>query len=296
MRKKLSRHIGTITSGLRQNRAGGAALAVILLYLCATIFAEVVAPRDPSKTTLATLQPPSREFPFGTDDLGRDVFSGVVHGARTSLVIGLSVAVISGLIGSGVGLLAGYAGGWAGGWARGWARGWIDDALMRVTELFLTPPRFFLALVVAAIFGSSYTNLILILSLTFWPTTARLIRAETMSLRERDFILAARALGSSHARIMRRHLLPHLTPLIIVSAVVRTGNVILVEAGLEFLGLGDQSRVTWGYLLHNGQHFMRDAWWMVVFPILAISVLLVAINVLGDELNRLLNPKGNHVR
>jgi peptide/nickel transport system permease protein len=256
---------------------------VILLYLGVTFFADVAVLRDPSKTTSATMRPPSHEFLFGTDDLGRDVFSGVIHGARASLVIGLSVAVISGLIGSGVGMLSGYAANSAG--------GWVDDLLMRVTEFFLAPPRFFLALVIAAIFGSSFTNLILILSLTYWPTTARLIRAETMSLRERDFILAARASGASHARILRRNILPHLAPLIIVGGVVRTGNVIMVEAGLEFLGLGDQSQITWGYLLHNGQHFMRDAWWMVVFPILAISALLVAINVLADELNRLLDPR-----
>lgn len=269
-------------AGLRafsRNRAATAALAVIVLYLAVAVFAGSVAPRDPLKTTSATLEPPSREFLFGTDDLGRDVFSGVVHGARTSLLIGLSVAVLSGLIGLMIGMVAGYSG------------GWIDDLLMRLTELFLTPPRFFLALVIAAIFGSSFTNLILILSLTFWPVTARLIRAETLSLRGRDFILGARALGSGSLRILRRELLPHLLPLLITSTVVRTGNVILVEAGLEFLGLGDQTHITWGYLLHNGQHFMRNAWWMVLFPVLAISLLLIALNLVGDELNHLLNPR-----
>ncbi|MGH9841800.1 MAG: ABC transporter permease [Blastocatellia bacterium] len=269
-------------AGLRafsRNRAATAALAVIVLYLAVAVFAGSVAPRDPLKTTSATLEPPSREFLFGTDDLGRDVFSGVVHGARTSLLIGLSVAVLSGLIGLMIGMVAGYSG------------GWIDDLLMRLTELFLTPPRFFLALVIAAIFGSSFTNLILILSLTFWPVTARLIRAETLSLRGRDFILGARALGSGSLRILRRELLPHLLPLLITSSVVRTGNVILVEAGLEFLGLGDQTHITWGYLLHNGQHFMRNAWWMVLFPVLAISLLLIALNLVGDELNHLLNPR-----
>ena len=268
----------------RPTRTATAALAVALLYLSLIVLAEVVAPRDPLKTTLATLEPPSREFLFGTDDLGRDVFSGVIHGARTSLLIGLTVAALSGLLGSLVGVVAGYAG------------GWVDELLMRLTELFLTPPRFFLALTSAALFGASFTNLILILSLTFWPLTARLIRAETLSLRERDFILAARAIGAGSLRILRREILPHLLPLIVTSSIVRTGNVILTEAGLEFLGLGDQARITWGYMLHNGQHFMRDAWWMVVFPILAISVLLVAINLLGDELNRLLNPKDDNAR
>jgi peptide/nickel transport system permease protein len=270
--------------GVKRGGVAMACLLVLAIYLLTAIFADQIALTDPMKTSSATLHPPSRQYPFGTDDLGRDIFSGVVYGARNSLLIGLTVAVLSGLIGAVVGMIAGYAG------------GWLDDVLMRFTELFLTPPRFFLALVIVAIFGSSFTNLIGLLSLTFWPITARLIRAETLTLKQRDFILAARALGSSHARILRREIFPHLWPLLITNAVVRVGGVILLEAGLEFLGLGDQSRMTWGYLLHNGQHFMRDAWWMVGFPILAISLLLIAINVAGDELNRLLSPKFSDIR
>lgn len=262
-----------------RSRTALAAVIMIAAYLVLAVFADQIAPRDPLKTTSATLEPPSRQFPFGTDDLGRDLFSGVVHGARTSLTIGVTVALLSGLLGLIIGLTAGYCG------------GWVDELLMRVTELFLTPPRFFLALTLAALFGSSMANLILILSLTFWPLTARIMRAEAASLREREFILAARAVGASDWRILRRELLPHLLPLFITSAAVRVGTVILVEAGLEFLGLGDQTRVTWGYLLHNGQHFMRDAWWTVVFPVIALSLLLVALNLAGDELNRTLDPR-----
>ncbi len=265
--------------GFGISRAMTAGLIVLAFYAGLAVFAGSLAPRDPMKTSASALRPPSREFLFGTDDLGRDVFSGVVHGARTSLAIGVSVAMLSGMLGLVIGLIAGYAGGVA------------DDALMRITELFLAPPRFFLALIIAAIFGSSFTNLIFVLSLTLWPITARLIRAEVMSLKERGFVEAARAIGASHTRILRREILPHLAPLLIVTAVLRTGGVILLEAGLEFLGLGDQNRISWGYMLHNGQHFMRDAWWMVVFPTAAISLLLVALNVAGDELNRALNPR-----
>ncbi|MEO6723694.1 MAG: ABC transporter permease [Blastocatellia bacterium] len=268
----------------KRGRVAMVCLLVLATYLVVAIFADNIALSDPMKTSSLTLQPPSLKFPFGTDDLGRDILSGVVHGARNSMMIGLTVAVLSCLIGAGIGMIAGYAG------------GWLDDVLMRFTELFLTPPRFFLALVIVAIFGSSFTNLIVLLSLTFWPITARLIRAETLAIKQRDFVLAARALGSSHARILRREIFPHLWPLLITNTVVRVGGVILLEAGLEFLGLGDQSRMTWGYLLHNGQHFMRDAWWMVVFPVLAISLLLIAINVAGDELNRLLSPKMSDIR
>lgn len=254
-----------------------AGLAVIALYLCVALLADVL-PRDPRKTSAEALLPPSREFLFGTDDLGRDVFSGVVHGARTSLRIGVSVAVLSVALGLLVGLLAGYFG------------GVLDEVLMRITDLFLAPPRFFLALVIVAIFGPSFTNLVLVLSLTLWPVTARMIRAETLSLKERDFIEAARATGAGHGRILRRELLPHLAPLLVTVTVLRLGGVILLEAGLEFLGLGDQQHISWGYLLHNGQHFMRDAWWIAAFPILAISILLVALNLVGDELNRMFNP------
>lgn len=254
-------------------------ILILFVYLAALLFAHQIAPADPLQTSTATLLPPSSAHWFGTDDLGRDVFSGVVHGARTSLLIGLTVAVLSGVIGCLMGVSA------------GWIGGLRDDLLMRITELFLTPPRFFLALVIAAIFGSSFGTLIVVLSLTFWPVTARVLRAETLSLRERGFVEAARAMGATRTRILWREVFPHLLPLIITSTTVRIGHVILVEAGLEFLGLGDQERITWGYLLHNGQHFMRDAWWMVVFPLLAISLLLVAINLAGDELNRKLHPQ-----
>lgn len=254
-------------------------LLIMLVYFAALLLADLLAPIDPRRTSASTLQPPSLQHLFGTDDLGRDVFSGVVHGARASLLIGLTVAALSGL----PGLLIGITAGWLG--------GLIDDVLMRITELFLTPPRFFLALVIAAIFGSSFATLIFVLSLTFWPMTARVLRAETLSLRERGFVEAARATGATRWRILWRELFPHLWPLIITTTTLRIGQVILVEAGLEFLGLGDQEHITWGYLLHNGQYFMRDAWWMVVFPLLAISLLLVAINLAGDELNRRLNPQ-----
>jgi peptide/nickel transport system permease protein len=256
-----------------------AGLAVLAFYLCLAVLAEHIAPRAAWQTSLYTLQPPSREFPFGTDDLGRDVFSGVIHGAQTSLLVGVSVAVLSSLLGLLVGLVAGYFGGLA------------DEVLMRLTELFLAPPRLLLALVLAALFGASSGNLILVLSLTFWPVTARLLRAEVLSLKERGFVEAARALGAGHGWLLRRTLLPHLLPLLLVTTVLRVGSAILTEAGLEFLGLGAQSRISWGYLLHNGQNFMRDAWWLVVFPILALSLLLAALNLVGDELNRVLSPR-----
>jgi peptide/nickel transport system permease protein len=263
----------------RQSKALMFGIALLILFFFAAVFADVIASRDPMKTSARIFQPPSSEFWFGTDDLGRDVFSGVIHGARVSISIGISVALLSGLLGVLVGAVAGYAG------------GLIDDLLMRVTELFLIPPRFFLAIIIAAIFGSSFFALILVLSVTYWPMTARLVRAEVFSLKQRGFVEAARAIGATPARILFREILPNASPLIITNVVLKVGGIILVEAALEFLGLGDASHISWGYMLHNGQHFMRDSWWMIAFPSLAISLLILALNIVGDELNRALNPK-----
>lgn len=264
---------------LKQSKLTLAGIILLAVFAGAAVFAGLLAPRDPLKTSDETFQAPSIKFLFGTDDLGRDVFSGVIHGARTSVSIGIAVALLSGVLGMIVGATAGYAG------------GLLEDLLMRLTELFLIPPRFFLALIVAAIFGSSFFILVLVLSVTFWPLTARLVRAEVLSLKERSFVEAARAMGASHARILWHEILPNASPLIITNVTLKVGSVILVEAGLEFIGLGDTSHVSWGYMLHNGQHFIRDAWWIIFFPTLAVSLLVFALNVVGDALNRALDPK-----
>ena len=263
----------------KRSRLAVAGLILLALFFFLAVFAGQVARHDPQKISEETFRPPSFEFLFGTDDLGRDVFSGVVHGARTSLFIGVTVALLSGLIGVLVGLTAGYAG------------GFLDDLLMRITELFLIPPRFFLALVVAALFGSTLYTLIVVLTITYWSSTARLVRAEVLSIRERSFVEAARAIGASHTRIVFHEILPNGFPLIVTNVMLMVGGVILVEAGLSFIGLGDANYISWGYMLHNGQHFIRDAWWMIFFPTLAVSLLVFALNAVGDALNRALDPK-----
>ncbi|MEJ7861342.1 MAG: ABC transporter permease [Pyrinomonadaceae bacterium] len=268
---------------LKHNKAAMVGALVLIIYFGAAIFADQIAPNDPLKTSSATFHSPSGKFLFGTDDLGRDVFSGVIHGAQTSILVGVSVALLSGLIGVFVGAVAGFAGGvW-------------DDFLMRLTELFLIPPQFFLALVIAALFGSSLVNLILILTVTGWTTMARLVRAEVLSLKERSFIEASRAMGASPARILFHDILPNASPLIITKMVLMVGGVILLEAGLEFVGLGDANQISWGYMLHNGQHFIRDGWWIIAFPSLALAALVLALNVVGDWLNSVLNPKTRSV-
>ena len=270
---------GNFRRVLKHNKAAMIGAIVLIVFFVAAIFADEFAPFDPQKTSSETFQSPSRKFLFGTDDLGRDVFSGVIYGAQTSILIGVSVALLSGLIGIFVGSVAGYAGGvW-------------DDFLMRLTELFLIPPQFFLALIIAALFGSSLFNLMLILTFTYWTTTARLVRAEVLSLKARPFVEAAKVAGASDARILFHEILPNALPLIITQMTLMVGGVILLEAALDFIGLGDANHISWGFMLHNGQHFIRDAWWIIVFPSLALAALVLSLNVVGDALNSALNPK-----
>ncbi|CAN5661159.1 ABC transporter permease [soil metagenome] len=266
-------------SAVLQNKLAFAGFLILILFVLTAIFADQIAPFDPLKTTDLTLQPPSLEFLFGTDDLGRDIFSGVIYGARSSLSLGLIVTLLSAFIGILVGATAGYAGG-----------AW-DDFLMRVTELFLVPPRFFLALIIVALFGSTFFYLVLILSFTYWTTMARLVRAEVLSLKTRDFIQASRALGASNTRILLHEILPNALPLIITKMMLMVGQVIILQAGLEFIGIGDAANINWGTMLHNGQHFIRDGWWIIAFPTAALVLLVLSLNIVGDALNIFLNPQ-----
>ncbi|MDQ6905899.1 MAG: ABC transporter permease, partial [Chloroflexota bacterium] len=212
-------------------------IAALLLLLCMALFAAVIAPGDPFATSRQVFLPPSASHPFGTDDLGRDLFRSVIHGARASLLVGVATTIISTAIGVLVGACAGYFG------------GWVDDVLMRLTELFQVVPRFFLILITVALFGSGIQLIILLLGLTYWPGAARLLRGQVLSLRTREHVVAARALGVREPVILVRHVLPMALPPIITLAALTVGGAILVEAGLSFLGLGDRNVVSWGALL-----------------------------------------------
>jgi len=254
-------------------------LTLSLGLVAVALAAGLVRPGDPLRPVGSPLQPPSATFPMGTDDLGRDVLAAVVHGARTSLAIGGTVALASALLGSLIGGLAGYAG------------GPTDDLLMRLTELFQVVPRFFLALVVAALFGSSVPVVTLLLALTFWPATARIVRAQVLSLREREFVVAARALGAREARILLRHVLPNALAGVVVSAALQVGAAILVEASLAFLGLGDRRLPSWGFMLSTAQPFLRTAPWLALGPGAALVLTVLAVNLTADALNEQLNPR-----
>jgi peptide/nickel transport system permease protein len=253
-------------------------LVLLIAIAALALLADQVAPFDPSRTVGQPLQPPSGRHWLGTDDLGRDVFSNVVHGGRVSILVGLLAASTSALLGTLVGGLAGFAD------RR------VDDLLMRLTEVVQVVPRFFLALIVAALFGPSILLLTLLLGFTFWPITARLLRAQVLTLRERDYVLAARALGASEHRVLLRHVLPNAISVVVVASTLLVGTAILVEAGLSFLGLGDRSVISWGNMLNGAQPLIRIAWWTAVFPGLAITLTVIAANLVGDGLNDWLTP------
>jgi peptide/nickel transport system permease protein len=255
----------------------GGALTVALLLLAA--LAPVLAPAHPFASVGAPLMPPSWSHALGTDDLGRDVYSAILHGTRTSLVVALGVVAIAATLGVFVGAVAGFRG------------GSVDELLMRGTEAVQIMPRFFLAVIVVALFGPGLDRVVLVLGLTTWPAIARVVRAETLSLARREFVDAAHALGATTGRVVVRHVLPNALPTALVVISLNAASVILLEAGLGFIGLGDPRAMSLGYLASNAQRFLRVAWWMAVFPGAAIALAVLALNLLGDALGDLANPR-----
>ncbi|OFX14875.1 MAG: ABC transporter permease, partial [Armatimonadetes bacterium RBG_19FT_COMBO_69_19] len=213
---------------------------------------------------------------------GRDIWTGVLFGARVSLTVGVLAATTSALIGTAIGSIAGYYG------------GGVDNVLMRGTEFFLVIPSFLLALILVAVSGPSIWNVILTIGLLGWPSTARLIRAEFLSLKQREFVMAAHAVGAGTARIVFRQILPNAAPPAVVMTSLGVASAILVEAGLSFLGLGDPNLFSWGLMLRNSREFLRIAWWMPTFPGLAIFLTVLSVNLVGDGLNDALNPRLTH--
>jgi len=263
----------------RRNRAAVFGLFVIVLFILFALLAPFLAASDPLSTGKDSFHKPDSSYLMGTDDLGRDIFSGVLWGARTSIMVGLLAALTATVIGVIIGALSGYYG------------GITDDILMRITEFFLVIPRFFLVLVIVALFGSSIWNVIIVIGILSWPVTARLVRVEYLSIKEKEFVEGARAIGASDFRIILSHILPNATPPIIVSGSLQIARAILLEAGLSFLGLGDPNQISWGVMLYNAQRFLRYAWWTATFPGIAIFLVVMGFNLIGDGLNDALNPK-----
>jgi len=256
-----------------------AALGLILL---AAVFAERLAPYGPNEQDiLKRLQPPGIPgHVLGTDEVGRDILSRLIHGARISLLIGVIAVGVSCPLGVLVGLVAGYAG------RR------TDDVLMHITDIQLAIPTILLAIAVVAVLGPGLPNVIITLSVTGWTLYARLVRGQTMTVKTRDFVQAARANGAGDTRIVLRHVLPNVFSPVIVVAVFAVANMIVLEATLSFLGLGvEPSVVTWGRMLNGGRLYLSTAWWLTAFPGLAIFVTVLAVNLLGDHLRDWLDPR-----
>ena len=264
-----------------------AGAVVIVAAVVVAALAPTLAPGDPIKNSLLDrLTPPmwaaggDAKHPLGTDTLGRDVASRLLYGARVSLIIGLSAVLVAGVIGVTLGL------------ASGWYRGWVDDLVMRVGDVQLAFPVLVLAVAVLAVLGASVVNLIIVLGATSWITYARIVRGEVLTLRERDFVAAARSLGAPDRWILRRHLLPNVLPPITVVATFSVARTIIAEASLSFLGLGIPApEPSWGAMLDEGRNYITTGWWLALFPGLAILLLVLGINLVGDWLRDVLDPR-----
>jgi len=252
--------------------AGLGALGFLVLMAVVAILAPIASLQDPFRTSAMVLRGPSSHHVLGTDYLGRDIFSRIVWSMRLSLLVAIVSAAIGALLGLGIGTLSGYL------------RGGTDAVLMRITDGCMVLPTFFVVVIVVALFGSSVWVLSVVIGLTNWPTVARLVRSEVLALRTLDFVSAAEALGASTMAIMVRHIIPGTLALLLVHTSLRAGYAVVTEASLGFLGLGDSSGLSLGGMLTNTVQFARLAWWVAVFPGMAITALVVAFSSLGDAL------------
>ena len=263
-----------------------ASFLVLAVVIVVAVAAPLISPYDPLEQQLeARLAPPvwaggSLDHVFGTDQLGRDVLSRLMYGARVSIAIGVMAVLVSGVIGVTAGVVAGYYG------------GLVDELLMRLADLRLALPFVLLVISVIAVFGPSFTNLIVILGITGWVPYAKIVRAETLSMREREFIVAARAVGAGNNRIMFRHILPNTVAAAIVIGSLELANIIVIEASLSFLGLGVQPPTpSWGNMLGEARDYLMSNFWLATLPGIAISLTAISVNLIGDWLRDVLDPR-----
>lgn len=264
-----------------KNPGGLIGLALLALILLVALFANLLFPVSPwqmqGEPLLGMME--DKAFPLGTDMLGRDIAAGLAYGARVSLLVGVVSTLFAVVVGVTFGALAGYFG------------GWIDDVLMRVTEFFQTIPQLAMAIVLVAIFTPSLPSIVLAIALVSWPPVARLVRAEVLSLREREFVEAAVVLGRPTSKILLDEILPNAMPPVIVTASLMVATAILTEAALSFLGLGDKNYMSWGFMVGAARTMLREAPMLTVFPGVAILVTVLAVNLVGEALNDAFNPR-----
>jgi peptide/nickel transport system permease protein len=270
---------------ITRDRLGRVGLVLFVLVVAMAIAGPLLFPFNQATVGISArtlLQPPSAAHWLGTDELGRDVFRELLSGAHVSLIVGLAATAISMILGAGIGIAAGYYG------------RFTDTALMRVTDFFLVLPQLPLVIALAALFGQNLGIIILVIGMTGWPTTARIVRSQTLSLRERQFVSRVRSLGASHLRILRVHILPNVMPLIFANTVLVIGSAILAEATLSFLGLGDPVQISWGTMLHfafESGAIGRGAWWYFVPPGISIVLVVLAFTLTGHAIDEALNPR-----
>ena len=255
---------------------------IIFCLILVALLAPLLAPHDPFTQDLQNLRltAPSSGHLFGTDQLGRDIFSRVIWGSRISLRIAMMVAIISGPTGLVLGIVSGFFG------------GRVDEILMRLTDMFLAFPKLILAMAVASALGPNLNNAIFAIAVASWPSYARLARGETLVIRELEYIDAARAIGANHLRILFRHVLPSCLPTIIVRISLDMGGIILTAAGLGFIGFGAQPPTPeWGIMISDGRNFLHEQWWVSTFPGIAILIVVLGFNLLGDGVRDILDPR-----
>lgn len=266
-------------SAVKKNSLLKSGVFILFIILLVVAFAPLLATHDPYILGDDLLEAPGKEHWLGTDGLGRDIYSMILYGARTSLLIGLVSALISGVIGTLVGAAAGYFG------------GKTDRIISEIINVFLMIPSFFLILIVVALFGSNLLNVMIVIGLTSWPSNARLMRVQAISLKKRVFIQSVDTIGENHVSILFKYIIPNGIFPVIANTTLSVAGAILTEAGLSFLGLGDPNLISWGQMIFDGKAYMTSAWWISTFSGLATVILVVSFYLIGDGLNTLLNPK-----
>lgn len=268
-----------------KNKIAFTGIIFIAIIIFIAVFAPFIAPYDPSAQDLShRLSAPSAQHLLGTDDLGRDVFSRMIYGSRVSISVGFFAVLITLFIGVILGIVSGYFGGWA------------DSVIMRFTDIILCFPTFFLILLVIAFFEPSIFNVMIVIGITSWPGLARIVRAEVLSIREREFVLASKMLAVGRIRLLFKHILPNVISPIIVYAAIGIGGAILTESGLSFLGLGVQPPMSsWGQILMQGKDYIYIAWWLSLFPGIMILFTVLSFNMIGEALRDILDPKDNKI-
>ena len=263
-----------------KNKSAVFGLIILFLVILMAVIANWIYPDDPFRLAGKPMSSPGTNgFLLGSDTLGRDVAAGIAHGAKTSILIGLLATIAAVFIVIIFGALAGYYG------------GVIDDALMRVTEIFQTIPSFVFAILLVAIMKPSIESIVIAITVVSWPAVARLVRGEFMSMKNREFVQACHTLGMNDSRIMMREILPNcLSPVIVIGSLM-VATAILIESGLAFLGLGDPNIMSWGFQIGAGRTMLRSAWWVCTFPGIAILITVLAINLVGEGLNDAFNPR-----